>query len=128
MQPPGGVWAQTDAELFRLWKCGSYAVAGTAAPGGKLTAPPQAQLERWMTLADIVLIEADGAKRMPARHPLREPVLLPQCDTVLAVAGLSALRASAPGGLFPGRACRRAALCSAGCAVDTGTSGKSACK
>lgn len=62
MQPPGGVWAQTDAELFRLWKCGSYAVAGTAAHGGKLTAPPQAQLERWMTLADIVLIEADGRK------------------------------------------------------------------
>ena len=60
MQPPGGVWAQTDAELFRLWNCGSYAVAGTAAPGGKLTAPPQAQLERWMTLADIVLIEASA--------------------------------------------------------------------
>ena len=93
MQPPGGVWAQTDAELFRLWKCGSYAVAGTAAPGGKLTAPPQAQLERWMTLADIVLIEADGAKRMPCKAPAaHEPVLLPQCDTVLAVAGLSALR------------------------------------
>ena len=56
--------AQTDAELFRLWKCGSYAVAGTAAHGGKLTAPPQAQLERWMTLADIVLIEADGCNMM----------------------------------------------------------------
>lgn len=83
MQPPGGVWAQTDAELFRLWKCGSYAVAGTAAHGGKLTAPPQAQLERWMTLADIVLIEADGAKRMPCKAPAaHEPVLLPQCDTV----------------------------------------------
>lgn len=93
MQPPGGVWAQTDAELFRLWKCGSYAVAGTAAHGDKLTAPPQAQLERWMTLADIVLIEADGAKRMPCKAPAaHEPVLLPQCDTVLAVAGLSALR------------------------------------
>ena len=93
MQPPGGGWAQTDAELFRLWKCGSYAVAGTAAHGGKLTAPPQAQLERWMTLADIVLIEADGAKRMPCKAPAaHEPVLLPQCDTVLAVAGLSALR------------------------------------
>ena len=93
MQPPGGVWAQTDAELFRLWKCGSYAVAGTAAHGGKLTALPQAQLERWMTLADIVLIEADGAKRMPCKAPAaHEPVLLPQCDTVLAVAGLSALR------------------------------------
>ena len=92
MQPPGVVWAQTDAELFRLWKCGSYAVAGTAAPGGKLTAPPQAQLERWMTLADIVLIEADGAKRMPCKAPAaHEPVLLPESDIVLAVAGLSAL-------------------------------------
>ena len=92
MQPPGGVWAQTDAELFRLWKCGSYAVAGTAAHGGKLTALPQAQLERWMTLADIVLIEADGAKRMPCKVPAaHEPVLLPESDIVLAVAGLSAL-------------------------------------
>lgn len=92
MQPPGVVWAQTDAELFRLWKCGSYAVAGTAAHGGKLTAPPQAQLERWMTLADIVLIEADGAKRMPCKVPAaHEPVLLPESDIVLAVAGLSAL-------------------------------------
>lgn len=46
-----------------------------------------------MTLADIVLIEADGAKRMPCKAPAaHEPVLLPQCDTVLAVAGLSALR------------------------------------
>ncbi len=68
-QSPAILWAQTDAELFRLWKCGSYAVAGTAAHGGKLTAPPQAQLERWMTLADIVLIEADGAKRMPCKAP-----------------------------------------------------------
>lgn len=46
-----------------------------------------------MTLADIVLIEADGAKRMPCKAPAaHEPVLLPRCDTVLAVAGLSALR------------------------------------
>lgn len=93
MRPSGAVWAQTDAELFRLWEHGSYAVAGTAAPGGKLIAPPQKQLEHWMQLADIVLIEADGSRRMPCKAPAaHEPVLLPQCDTVLAVAGLSALR------------------------------------
>ncbi len=92
MQPPGAVWAQTDAQLFRLWEHGSYAVAGTAAPGGKLTAPPQKQLEHWMQLADIVLIEADGSRRMPCKAPAaHEPVLLPQCDIVLAVAGASAL-------------------------------------
>ena len=129
MQPPGGVLAQTDAELFRLWKCGSYAVAGTAAHGGKLTAPPQAQLERWMTLADIVLIEADGAKRMPCKAPAaHEPVLLPQCDTVLAVAGLSALRHPLREVCFRAELAAELLLCSAGCAVDTGTSGKSACK
>ena len=91
-QPPGEVFAQTDADLFRLWERGSYAVAGTPAPGGKLTAPPQEQLERWMAIADLVLIEADGAKRMPCKAPAaHEPVLLPQCDIVLAVAGTSAL-------------------------------------
>lgn len=91
-QPPGEVFAQTDADLFRLWERGSYAVAGTPAPGGKLTAPPQEQLERWMAIADLVLIEADGAKRMPCKAPAaHEPVLLPQCDIVLAVAGASAL-------------------------------------
>ena len=91
-QPPGEVFAQTDADLFRLWERGSYAVAGTPAPGGKLTAPPQEQLERWMAIADLVLIEADGAKRMPCKAPAaHEPVLLPQSDIVLAVAGLSAL-------------------------------------
>lgn len=93
MRPLGTVWAQTDADLFRLWEHGSYAVAGTAAPSGKLTVPPKKRLEHWMQLADIVLIEADGSRRMPCKAPAaHEPVLLPQCDTVLAVAGLSALR------------------------------------
>ena len=92
MQPPGSVWVQTDAGLLRLWEYSSYAVAGTPAPGGKLTVPPQEQLERWMALADIVLIEADGARRMPCKAPAaHEPVILPQCDIVLAVAGASAL-------------------------------------
>ena len=92
LQPPGGFWAQTDAELFSLWERGSYAVAGTAAPGGKLTAPPERQGNRWMQQADLVLIEADGARRLPCKAPAaHEPVLLPQCDIVLAVAGLSAL-------------------------------------
>ena len=60
------------------------------APDNKLTQPPQ--LERWMAIADLVLIEADGAKRMPCKAPAaHEPVLLPQCDIVLAVAGTSAL-------------------------------------
>jgi hypothetical protein len=45
-----------------------------------------------MAQADAVFIEADGAKHYPCKVPAaHEPVLLPQSDIVLAVAGLSAL-------------------------------------
>lgn len=54
-----------------------------------------------MQLADIVLIEADGSRRMPCKVPAaHEPVLLPQCDIVLAVAGVSALGESLEKGCF----------------------------
>ena len=92
LQPPGGVWVQTEAARDALWAQKRYAVAGDAAPGGKLTMPDAGQLERWMARADIVLIEADGAKHLPCKAPAaHEPALLQQCDIVLAVAGLSAL-------------------------------------
>ena len=56
------------------------------------TALPPEQLICWMAQADMVLLEADGAKRMPCKVPAaHEPVLLPESDIVLAVAGLSAL-------------------------------------
>ena len=91
-QPPEGLWAQNDAQLEALWAQGCYAVAGTAAPGGKLTMPPPEQLYAWMRRADAVFLEADGAKRLPCKAPAaHEPVLLPESDILLAVAGLSAL-------------------------------------
>lgn len=90
--PADGTLAQTDAQLQALWARGSYAVVGTPAPGGKLTAPAADQLAAWMDQADGVFIEADGAKHFPCKAPAeQEPVLLPQSDIVLAVAGLSAL-------------------------------------
>ena len=90
--PQNGTWAQTDAQVQSLWAQGSYAVVGTPAPQGKLTMPSEAQLKNWMEQADAVFLEADGAKHMPCKAPAEhEPVLLPQSDIVLAVAGLSAL-------------------------------------
>lgn len=90
--PQNGAWAQTDAQLAALWAQGRYAVAGTAAPSGKLTFPLQEQWVAWRPQADFVLLEADGAKRLPCKAPAaHEPVLLPESDVVLAVAGLSAL-------------------------------------
>ncbi len=81
-----------DASLAALWQAGEYAVAGAPAANGKLTALPPEQLHRWMAQADVVLLEADGAKHFPCKAPAaHEPVLLPESDIVLAVAGLSAM-------------------------------------
>ena len=92
LQPDRAVWAQTDAQLSTLWNRGGYAVLGSEAANGKLTAPSPALLDRWLPHAEAVFIEADGAKHLPCKVPAaHEPVLLPQSDLVLAVAGLSAL-------------------------------------
>ena len=89
-RPKEPLLARTNAELAALWTSGNYAVAGAPAPDNKLTQPPQ--LERWMAQADAVFLEADGAKHLPCKAPAaHEPVLLPESDIVLAVAGLSAL-------------------------------------
>lgn len=91
IRQPAACYAPDDAALAALWQAGHYAVIGTPAENGKLTLPPQ-QLLRRMAQADAVFIEADGAKHRPCKVPAaHEPVLLPQSDIVLAVAGLSAL-------------------------------------
>ena len=92
IRQPDHNMAHTEAECSALWAAGEYAVLGTPDGCGKLTAPLPDLLHRWMPQADAVFLEADGAKWMPCKAPAsREPVLLPECDTVLAVAGLSAL-------------------------------------
>lgn len=91
IRQPAACYAPDDAALTALWQAGHYAVIGTPAENGKLTLP-QPQLLRRMAQADAVFIEADGAKHYPCKLPAaHEPVLLPQSDIVLAVAGLSAL-------------------------------------
>lgn len=92
LQPDAGHLAQSDAALDALWSTGNYAVAGAPAPEGKLSLLPEPQRTRWMKRADVVFVEADGAKHFPCKAPAaHEPVLLPQSDIVLAVAGLSAM-------------------------------------
>ena len=92
-QPAPSVYAETAEQIQALWDRGSIAVIGTPIPGkGKLKEPDPALLRWAMDRADIVLIEADGSKHCPIKVPREgEPVLLPRCDTVLAVMGLSAI-------------------------------------
>ena len=89
--PPEEFRARTEADRNTLWAAGRYAVAGVDTGNGKLKALPMEQLRRWMRDADFVILEADGSKRLPCKAPTaHEPVLLPESDVVLAVAGLSA--------------------------------------
>ena len=58
----------------------------------KVKAPPAEVLDRLRDTADVVLIEADGSRRMPLKWPAdREPVVPDYTDFTVCVAGLSAL-------------------------------------
>ncbi len=58
----------------------------------KVTAPPVDILDSLPEKADVVLIEADGSRRMPLKWPAEwEPVIPDYTDYTVCVAGLSAL-------------------------------------
>lgn len=90
LRPSAAVLAKTVPEARRLWQHGSYAVIGTTeARTGKLTAPSAALYALLAQESDIVLCEADGAKHLPCKLPAaHEPVILSDCDIVLAIAGM----------------------------------------
>lgn len=51
----------------------------------------EAVMEQLLTQFDVILIEADGSKRLPLKVPSEtEPVLIPQTGLVIACAGLTA--------------------------------------
>lgn len=91
--PDPALYAENEQQALSLWKRGELAVIGTPMPGkGKLKEPDAALLRSLMGQADITFIEADGSKHFPVKAPRDgEPVLIPECDTVLAVMGLSAI-------------------------------------
>ena len=65
--------------------------AGSAAPEGKLTAPPL-PWETLAALADYVLVEADGARRLPCKaHLPHEPVIPAGTGQAILLAGASGL-------------------------------------
>ncbi len=92
--PDKMLWAKNEEEVRRLWQSGSYAVVGTE-PGAegaeikKITGLSEPERSLYFDMAEVVLIEADGAKRMPCKVPAaHEPVILKECDTVIGVMGI----------------------------------------
>ncbi len=105
-QLPGTVILTTTTHIFPFEHCplitsedpsfirqalGQHRVitAASTAEGGKLTAPaiPCIQLKE---LAQWVLVEADGSKRLPIKaHAPHEPVIPSGCDEIICVVGAS---------------------------------------
>lgn len=116
LQPADGSFATDAAAVHNLWQQGRYAVIGTPELAtGKLTAPPQSVYEALKLQADVILCEADGSRHHPCKVPAEhEPVLLPDCDIVLAVAGMDAL------GCSLAQACQRPQLAAVllGCSAE----------
>lgn len=117
MCPADGSFAADAAAVHNLWQQGRYAVIGTPELStGKLTAPPPSVYEALKLQADVILCEADGSRHHPCKVPAAyEPVLLPDCDIVLAVAGMDAL------GHSLAQACQRPQPAAEllGCSTDT---------
>lgn len=115
--PADGSFAADVPAVQNLWQQGRYAVIGTPEPAtGKLTLPPQDLYEALKLQADIILCEADGSRHHPCKVPAEhEPVLLPDSDIVLAVAGMDAL------GRPLAQACQRPQLAAEllGCSLDS---------
>lgn len=93
--PPDCRLALADPEpdmLLQQLRLPGAVCAGSRAENGKLGALPPALLTQAAAAADLVLCEADGAHRLPLKlHRADEPVLPPQTDQCLIVAGLSSL-------------------------------------
>ena len=116
LQPADGSFAADAAAVHNLWQQGHYAVIGTPESStGKLTAPLQSLYETLQPQADVILCEADGSRHHPCKAPTaHEPVLLPDSDMVLAVAGMDAL------GCSLAQACQRPQLAAEllGCSAE----------
>lgn len=117
LRPVDGSFAANVPAVQNLWQQGRYAVIGTPELAtGKLTLPPQSVYEALKLQADVILCEADGSRHHPCKVPAEyEPVLLPDSDIVLAVAGMDAL------GHSLAQACQRPQLAAEllGCSLDS---------
>lgn len=84
--------ADNIEELRKLLKHNFMVIAGTDAPDGKLIWPRNADMADLREIADVLLIEADGAKHFPCKVPSEtEPVIPEESDIVLGVMGMDAL-------------------------------------
>lgn len=79
----------------------NYCMAGIAAAEGKIAALPEDMYKNICKVADVVLVEADGARHMPLKFPAAwEPVIPANVDKIIVVAGLHGLGKKAGEAVF----------------------------
>ncbi len=82
----------TWEEILTVREREGYVIAGAKASDGKIGGLPSDILEAVLRLPCPVLIEADGARRLPVKIPAKhEPVLLSEVTCVMSVYGLDAV-------------------------------------
>ena len=87
-----GVWNGSVSVIAEKLAKDGFVVAGIPVSNNKMGPLPWKQYEIAAAKADIVLLECDGAKRLPLKMPQTgEPVFPPQYDFLITVTGLSCL-------------------------------------
>lgn len=92
-QEYGPVFAPDDTRLQSFLQTHGIAVVASGQNAqGKLTGVTSSQIDQLAQLADYVLVEADGSRRMPCKVPAsHEPALPQNAHQVVGVLGLSAV-------------------------------------
>lgn len=91
---PSEHYASTIKEVEALWDDSQYAVIGRVDKRNpeKLIFPDESLYDSVNESADLILFEADGAKRFPCKIPAaHEPVIADDCDLIIGVMGMTAL-------------------------------------
>ena len=87
-----GVFSGLSGDVKKALLTDGIAIVGEKADSGKITWAGDELYRKVAPMADIVLIEADGSKRLPLKFPNEsEPVIPPDADIILTVSGLSAI-------------------------------------
>ena len=89
---PFALWGDKSKIRESLLKA-CYCVTGIPEENtGKITCPKEADWRELLSLCDVLLIEADGAKGLPLKVPAdHEPVIPDAAELVIGVAGLDVL-------------------------------------
>ena len=87
------VMAEDDAGIRQLLDQYGYATAAYHKAGQpKISGPDREILEKLSGFCDVLLVEADGSKRLPLKVPAQwEPVIPESADAVVGVIGLDCL-------------------------------------